>query len=95
LALPHRQDAELRNQCTAEAVSYVSGRGVPVSGDSTSRGWQEDASRIVEYAEACERHIVENFRRQNETATNDFYARRAEHYQEMVDHLRSMAGSDA
>ena len=59
------------------------------------RGWRDDASRIVEMADACDRYIVENFRRQGEVATNGFYARRAEHYQELTEHLRDMAGRNA
>jgi hypothetical protein len=59
------------------------------------KGWRDDAARIIEDAEKCEEHIMANFRRQNEEATNGYHARRADHYQEMVEHLRSMAGPAA
>ncbi|MBA3735166.1 MAG: hypothetical protein H0W90_08215 [Actinobacteria bacterium] len=59
------------------------------------RGWRDDASRIVEITEACEQHIVANFRRQGEDTSNGYYARRADHYQELSKHLRFLAGDDA
>jgi hypothetical protein len=59
------------------------------------KGWRRDAAVIADLAEACERHIEENFRRQGEDASSDYYARRASFYAERADHQRELAGSDA
>jgi hypothetical protein len=59
------------------------------------KDWREDAARIVEYAEACEQHIVQNFHRQGEETGNGFYTRRASFYAEQAEHLRDLAGHRA
>jgi hypothetical protein len=54
-------------------------------------GWRESGEQIIELGDQCANRAAGIFREANSEATNEHYARRAEHYQLQADHLRELA----